>query len=57
MEITINCPKCGINKIINAFPVQLPIWDYEKGEPSIKFEEVVLVKCIECSTVVGVYKK
>ena len=56
MEVQINCPRCGRGRIINAFPVKLPIWDYDNGEPSDKFDDVVLVKCIECDTVVGIYK-
>ena len=55
MDVTINCPKCGLNKI-NAFPVKLPVWDSNKGKSSDKTESVILVKCVECNTVVGVYK-
>lgn len=57
MEVQINCPKCGLNKIINAFPTKLPIWDSKEGEPSNQTDDVVLVKCIECGTVVGIYKR
>lgn len=57
MEVRVNCPKCGRNAIINAFLEKLPIWDINTGKPSDKFDEVVLVKCIECDTVVGIYKK